>query len=61
MAGGPVILTVQDTTGVNYNDRRNIGGNSYIRGKTMGVNIHTCYVVTPDGLVLDALDQRGYN
>jgi hypothetical protein len=27
----------------------------------MGVNIHTCLTVTPDGLVLGALDQRGYN
>jgi hypothetical protein len=27
----------------------------------MGVNIHTCLAVTPDGLVLGALDQRGYN
>jgi hypothetical protein len=36
-------------------------GNGYISDKTMGVNIHTCLAVTPDGLVLGALDQRGYN
>jgi hypothetical protein len=61
MAGEPVILAVQDTTGVNYNGQRNMEGNGYISDKTMGVNIHTCLAVTPDGLVLGALDQRGYN
>jgi hypothetical protein len=27
----------------------------------MGVNIHSCLAVTPDGLVLGVLDQMGYN
>jgi hypothetical protein len=36
-------------------------GNGYISDKTMGVNIHSCLAVTPDGLVLGALDQMGYN
>jgi hypothetical protein len=61
MADEPVILAVQDTTGVNYDGRRNTGGNGYISDKTMGVNIHSCLAVTPDGLVLGALDQTGYN
>jgi hypothetical protein len=61
MAGEPVILAVQDTTGVNYNGQRNMEGNGYISDKTMGVNIHTCLAVTPDGLVPGALDQTGYN
>jgi hypothetical protein len=61
MAGEPVILAVPGTTGVNYNGQRNREGNEYIGDKTMGVNIHTCLAVTPDGLVLGALDQRGYN
>jgi hypothetical protein len=36
-------------------------GNGYISDKTMGVNIHSCLAVTPDGLVLGALDQMGCN
>jgi hypothetical protein len=61
MADEPVILAVQDTTSVNYDSQRKIKGNGYISDKTMGVNIHTCLAVTPDGLVLGALDQMGYN
>jgi hypothetical protein len=57
----PVILAVQDTTGVNYDGRRNMEGNGYINDKTMRVNIHSCLAVTPDGLILVALDQMGYN
>jgi hypothetical protein len=40
MAGEPVILAVQDTTGVNYDDQRNMEGNGYISDKTMGVNTY---------------------
>jgi hypothetical protein len=61
MVDEPVILAMQGTTGVNYDGRRKIEGNGYISDKTMGVNIHTCLAVTPDGLVLGALDQMGYN
>jgi hypothetical protein len=61
MAGGPVILAARDTTGVNYDGQRKSEGNGYISDKTMGVNIQACLAVTPDGLVLGALDQRGYN
>ncbi|GMO39734.1 MAG: IS4-like element ISLpn5 family transposase [Treponemataceae bacterium] len=61
MEGQPVILAVQDTAGVNYDSRRETEGLGYISDKTMGVNIHTCLAVTPEGLVLGALDQTGYN
>jgi hypothetical protein len=61
MADEPVILAVQDTSGVNDDGQRNMEGNGYISGKTMGVNIHSCLAVTPDGLVLGVLDQMGYN
>jgi hypothetical protein len=61
MADEPVILAVQDTTGVNYNGRRKMEGNGYISDKTMGASIHSCLAVTPDGLVLGVLDQTGYN
>jgi hypothetical protein len=61
MADEPVILAVQDTTVVNYNGQRKMEGNGYISSSTMGVNIRSCLAVTPDGLVLGALDQMGYN
>ena len=61
MACEPVILAVQDTTGVNYDGQRDMKGNGYISDKTMGVNIHSRIAVTPDGLVLGVLDQTGYN
>jgi hypothetical protein len=58
--GGP-ILAVQDTTGVNYNTHVKTEGIGYICDKTLGVNIHSCIVVTGDGLVLGVLDLSGYN
>jgi hypothetical protein len=61
MACEPVILAVQDTTGVNYDGQRNMEGNGFISDKTMEVNIHSCLAITTDGLVLGALDQMGYN
>jgi hypothetical protein len=61
MEGHPVILAVQDTTSVNYDSQQKMEGLGYINGKTIGVNIHTCLAVTPEGLVLGALDQTGYN
>ena len=61
MSGQPVILAVQDTTSVNYNTQQEMEGNGYISDKTKGVNIHSCLAVTPEGLVLGMLDQRGFN
>jgi hypothetical protein len=61
MSDEPVILAVQDTTGVNYNGQRKMEGNGYISASAMGVTIHSCLAVTPDGLALGALDQMGYN
>jgi hypothetical protein len=58
MVDEPVILAVQDTTGVNYNGRRKMEGNGYISASTMGVNIHRCLAVTPGGLVLGAREQQ---
>jgi hypothetical protein len=61
MSGQPVILAVQDTTSVNYDTQQEMEGNGYISDKTMGVNIHSCLAVTPEGLVLGVLDQMGFN
>jgi hypothetical protein len=40
---------------------KNMEGNGYIGGKTMGVNIHSCLAVTPEGLVLGVPGQTGFN
>jgi hypothetical protein len=61
MAGHPVILAVKDTTPVNYDSQQEMEGNGYIDDRTMGVNIHSCLAVTPEGLVLGMLDQMGFN
>jgi hypothetical protein len=61
MEGQSLILAVQDTTSVNYDGQREMEGNGYIGDKTMGVNIHSCLAVSPEGLVLGVLDQRGFN
>jgi hypothetical protein len=60
MEGQSLILAVQDTTSVNYDSQQGMEGNGYIGDKTMGVNIHSCLAVTPEGLVLGALDQMGF-
>jgi hypothetical protein len=61
MEGHPLILAVQDTTSVNYDSQQKMEGNGYIGDTTMGVNIHSCLAVTPEGLVLGVLDQMGFN
>jgi hypothetical protein len=61
MEGHSLILAVQDTTSVNYDGQREMEGNGYIGDKTMGVNIHSCLAVIPEGLVLGVLDQMGFN
>jgi hypothetical protein len=57
MSGQPVILAIQDTTSVNYDTQQEMEGLGYISDKAMGVNIHNCLAVTPEGLVLGMLDQ----
>jgi hypothetical protein len=61
MEGRSLILAVQDMTSVNYDGQQGMEGNGYIGDKTMGVNIHSCLAVTPEGLVLGVLDQTGFN
>jgi hypothetical protein len=58
---GGTILTVQDTTGVNYDNHLKTAGIGYISDKTLGLNAHTCLAMTADGLVLGVLDQSSYN
>jgi hypothetical protein len=52
-----VILAVQGTTGVNYANHKKTLGMGLFCDKTLGINLHTCLAVTPEGLVLGVLDQ----
>lgn len=60
MAEYPVILAVQDTTGVNYANHKKMEGLGYNCDKTLGINIHSCLAVTTEGLVLGVLDQTSF-
>ena len=52
-----VILAVQDTTGVNYANHSKTEGMGYNCEQALGVNLHSCLAVRPDGLVLGLLAQ----
>ncbi|MHC6203328.1 IS4 family transposase [Breznakiellaceae bacterium SP9] len=56
-----VILAVQDTTSVNYDTRKKMKGNGYMCEQALGVNIHSCLAVTPEGLVMGLPAQKGFN
>jgi hypothetical protein len=57
---GSKILAVQDTTGINYAGHEKTEGMGYNCDKTLGINLHSCLAVTPEGLVLGVLDQCAY-
>lgn len=56
-SGSKVILAVQDTTGVNYAGHKKTKGLGYFCDKCLGINVHSCLAVTPEGLVLGLLEQ----
>jgi hypothetical protein len=58
---GGVILALQDTTSINYGTYRKTEGMGYIDDKTIGVNVHSCLAITPEGQVLGVLHQLYYN
>jgi hypothetical protein len=51
---------MQDTTGINYAGHKKTEGLGYNCDKTLGINLHTCLMVTTDGIVLGILDQSAY-
>jgi hypothetical protein len=52
-----VLLAVQDTMSVNYNTHTETEGLGYNCDKTLGVNVHSCLLLTTDGIPLGLLDQ----
>ena len=59
-SGSEVILAVQDTMKVNYEKHEKTDGIGWIGDKTLGVNIHSCVAVTPNGLTLGLLSQSSW-
>ena len=60
LSKNPVILAVQDTMGVNYHGHKKTEGMGYNCEQTLGINVHSCLAVTPEGLVLGLLEQKSY-
>jgi len=55
---GQVLLAIQDTMSVNYNTHTKTVGLGYNCEQSLGVNIHSCILQTPQGIPLGLLDQR---
>jgi hypothetical protein len=52
-----VLLAVQDTMAVNYNGHKKTEGLGYNCEQSLGVNIHSCLLITPEGIPLGVLAQ----
>jgi len=59
-SGCKVILAVQDTMLVPYDGHEKTEGIGWISDKTLGVNVHSCIAVTPEGLVFGLLYQSSW-
>ncbi|GHU16311.1 hypothetical protein FACS189472_01090 [Alphaproteobacteria bacterium] len=53
---GGVVLAVQDTSSINYNGHKKTKNLGYCCDNVLGINLHTCLAVTPDGIVLGVLE-----
>jgi len=52
-----VLLAVQDTMSVNYNGHKKTEGLGYNSELVLGLNVHSCILVTPDGIPLGVVSQ----
>lgn len=57
-AGKTVLLAVQDTMAVNYAGHKKTEGMGYNCEQTRGINVHSCLMLTPDGIPLGLLAQK---
>ena len=53
----PVLLAVQDTMAVNYHGHTKTKGLGYNCEQTLGINVHSCLLLTPSGIPLGVLAQ----
>ncbi|MDR0372597.1 MAG: hypothetical protein LBI79_03410 [Nitrososphaerota archaeon] len=44
------LLAIQDTTSVNYDTHKKMVGLGYNCEKSLGINVHSCLLVTPGGI-----------
>ena len=59
-SGCKVILAIQDTMLVPYDGHEKTAGMGWISDKTLGINVHSCIAVTPEGLTLGLLSQKSW-
>lgn len=52
-----VLLAVQDTMAVNYNTHEQTKGMGYNCEQTLGINVHSCILLTPEGIPLGLVGQ----
>jgi hypothetical protein len=55
--GNNVLLAVQDTMAVNYDTHKKMIGLGYNCDKTLGINVHSCLLITPGGVTTGLVDQ----
>jgi predicted nucleotidyltransferase len=55
--GNPVLLAVQDTMSVNYGTHTKTKGMGYNCEQSLGLNVHSCLLMQPDGIPLGLLSQ----
>ena len=53
-----VLLAVQDTMAVNYDTHKKMTGLGYNCDKTLGINVHSCLLITPGGVTMGLVDQN---
>ena len=51
------VLAIQDTTDINMNGHKKTEGLGYSSEHVLGIKVHSCIVVTPEGLPLGLLEQ----
>jgi len=52
-----ILLAVQDTMSVNYSTRENTEGMGYNCEQALGINVHSCLYITPQGIPMGVADQ----
>jgi len=52
-----ILLAIQDTTAVNYGTHIKMAGLGYNCDKSLGINVHSCLLVTPNGIPIGLVDQ----
>lgn len=54
---GNVLLAVQDTMAANYDTHKKMTGLGFNCDKSLGINVHSCLLITPGGVTMGLVDQ----